>query len=268
MEGAVERLLIIGGDQEMCSSIRGCLGREEYEVEVARDGKEGMEMALSRGYKLVMLETVLPGRISSFEVLRQLRTKSAVPIMMISGRSEEIDRIVGLEMGADDYLCQPFSGEELLSRMRAVLRRSESIIMELAMSERKVKYQDGDLELDCGRRLVYCGKNPVPLTAVEFDLLRALLRSAGQVLTRKRLAEEVLDRAISEEDRSIDIHISRLRKKLGPRGRGTERIRSVRRRGYIYVSRALGEGATKPGSNKDPSKGSNNHNMPSSGKAP
>jgi two-component system response regulator CpxR len=211
------------------------LSKEGLEVEEAHDGKSGIEMALSRQYSLLVLDVMLPGRTNGFDVLQQIRAKTAIPVLMLSARGEDIDRIVGLEMGADDYLPKPFNPRELLARIRSILRRSKSESRGVANPVYAVKYRVGDVELDCGARVVYCSHKPIDLTSVEFHLLEVLIQHAGQVVTRDKLMQEVLERTLSPYDRSIDVHISKLRKKLGHRNCGTERIKSIRGAGYIYT---------------------------------
>ena len=246
----LERLLVIDDDKELCSLLTTYLKPEGLEVEEAHDGKQGIEMALSREYSLLVLDVMLPGRLNGFNVLQHIRARTAIPILMLSARGDDIDRIVGLEMGADDYLPKPFNPRELLARIRTILRRSRATIEEVNVGERAVRYKIGDVELDSGTRVVYCANEPVELTSVEFNLLEILLRNAGQVVTRDKLTKEVLDRTLSPYDRSIDVHISKLRKKLGHRNCGTERIKAIRGSGYIYTvssssNRELHEGSVE-----------------------
>jgi DNA-binding response OmpR family regulator len=241
MEERPERLLFIDDDNELCSLVGAFLETKGFEVELAYDGKEAIEKARSKEYSLLIIDVMLPGKHNGFDVLQTLRAESAVPIMMISGKSGDVDRIIGLEMGADDYLPKPFNMEELFARMRAILRRAGSIVKEVAMGERVLKCKKGDIDLNSGPRVVYRGKEPVELTAVEFELLKTLLRNAGQTVTRSELAKEVLKRTLAKEDRNIDIHISRLRKKIGERTCGGARIKSIRGAGYMYIDPAFGE---------------------------
>jgi DNA-binding response OmpR family regulator len=168
--------------------------------------------------------------MGGLEVLRHLRVKSNVPVLILTARGEDVDRIVGLEIGADDYLPKPFNPRELLARIRAVLRR----VRESATRGPDDKLRVGDVELDPGTRKVQRAGEKVELTAVEFNLLEQLLRSAGRVVERENLAQEVLGRKLSAFDRSLDVHVSNLRKKLGDRPDGEERIQTIRGVGYIY----------------------------------
>jgi len=159
---------------------------------------------------------------------------------MLSARGDDVDRILGLEMGADDYLSKPFNPREFLARVRTILRRSRSSTQESSTGGAiAVRYKVGNVELDSGARVAYYENEPVELTSMEFTLLEVLLRNAGQVVTREKLASDVLDRTLSPYDRSIDVHVSKLRKKLGHRNCGTERIKTIRGLGYVYTVPSL-----------------------------
>jgi two-component system response regulator CpxR len=158
---------------------------------------------------------------------------------MLTARGQAVDRIVGLEVGADDYLPKPFDERELVARMRAILRRSGPRGGQPEIGHQREQIVVGDITVDLGARLVRCGETTIDLTAVEFDLLVLLLRSAGQVVSRERITREVLDRKLMAMDRSVDTHISRVRRKLGPHPNGEERIKTVRGYGYIYALPAL-----------------------------
>jgi two-component system response regulator CpxR len=193
------------------------------------DGEEGVDRALSGDYELVILDVMLPG-IGGFEVLRRVRAVSPIPVIMLTARGDELDRVMGLETGADDYLAKPFSSRELVARIRAVLRRGET-----RPANDNTVLRVGDVSLDGAARAVRRANEAVELTAVEFDLLELLLRSTGEVVTRDAIAKQVLDRPLLPLDRSIDVHVSNLRRKLGPATDGGERIKTVRSVGYIYV---------------------------------
>ena len=224
------KILIIDDDVELCELVGEYLGREGFEVEAAHNGDKGLERALAGEYALVVLDIMLPG-MTGLDVLRHLRAESRTPVLILTARGEEVDRIVGLEIGADDYLGKPFNPRELLARVRAILRRSQA-----APASAAALVALGDVELDPGARTVTREGKAVELTAVEFSLLEALMRSAGQVVTREFLAQTVLGRRFVAYDRSIDMHVSKLRKKLGPQpGNEGERIKTVRGVGYIYA---------------------------------
>jgi two-component system response regulator CpxR len=181
----------------------------------------------------VVLDVMLPG-LSGFEVLRQIRKESSVPVLMLTARGDEVDRIVGLEIGADDYLPKPFNPRELIARIRAIQRRSERQPQAGAETAQRQRITVGDVELDKGTRAVRRGEEQVELTAVEFSLLEVLLEQAGQIVNRAELVKGVLGRSLSPYDRSIDVHISSLRKKLGHTVDDRERIKTVRGIGYLY----------------------------------
>jgi two-component system response regulator CpxR len=228
----MDRVLVIDDDIELCELVAEYLKQEGFEVEAVHDGAQGIEQALSGDYALVVLDVMLPG-VNGFDVLRRVRAKSRTPVLMLTARGEEVDRIVGLEIGADDYLSKPFNPRELVARIRAILRRTKSAPPETPGKLEVLSV--GDIELDKGARVVRRAGKPVELTAVEFDLLEILLRSAGHVVTREELFKSVLGREFTPFDRSIDMHVSNLRKKLGHRINGTERIKTIRAVGYIYA---------------------------------
>lgn len=235
MDGHQERILIIDDDRELCSLLSDYLQPEGFLVDHTAKSKEGLQMATTGQYSLVILDVMLPGQLNGFNVLQLIRAKTIIPVLMLSARGEEVDRIVGLEMGADDYLPKPFNPRELLARIRTILKRS-SPVQQVMGRETSFVCKIGDLELDTRSRLVQCANKPVELTSVEFGLLTLLMKSAGQVLTRDHLTAEVLGRSLSPYDRSIDVHISKLRKKLGSDSSGNERIKSIRGSGYVYTA--------------------------------
>ena len=227
------KVLIVDDDTELCELVTEYLEQEGYSVESVFDGKAGLQRAGCGDHDLIVLDVMLPG-LNGFEVLRQLRDVSDVPVIMLTARGEEVDRVVGLEMGADDYLPKPFSPRELTARMRAVLRRSDRFETR-GQLDRSQTLTVRDLELDLGARMVRVGGEEVRLTGIEFGLLEILVRGAGTVVDRRELSHEVLGRRASTFDRSLDVHISNLRKKLGPLPDGSERIKTVRGMGYLYV---------------------------------
>jgi two-component system response regulator CpxR len=228
------RILLIDDDLELSELLFEYLSSEGFEVEAAPSGEEGVHKALSGTYALVLLDVMLPG-ISGFDVLRRIRAATSLPVLMLTARGDDVDRIVGLELGADDYLPKPFNSRELVARIRAVLRRTEPGRGEASSQTGPQKYKIGDLEMDFGTMEVLCQGEAVDLTAVEFRLLEVLARKAGTILTREELTATVLGRALSPYDRSIDVHVSKIRKKLGHEVGGVERIKSVRNAGYLYV---------------------------------
>lgn len=226
------RILIIDDDTELCDLLTEYLEQEGFVVTACHDAQQGLAAALSGDHAFVILDVMLPG-FSGFDLLRQVRLSSPVPVLMLTARGDEVDRIVGLEMGADDYLPKPFNPRELVARIRAVQRRGEN-----GFGGRRTppgKLIADDVVIDLGARTVFQNSAEIPLTAVEFSLLHALIKRIGQVVNREDLAQEVLGRKLEMFDRSIDVHISSLRKKLGHNVNGVERIKTVRSVGYLYV---------------------------------
>lgn len=226
-------MLIVDDDVELCELVTEYLTQEGYAVECVYEGVAALERLTADTPDLVVLDVMLPG-LNGFEVLRRIRDRSQVPVIMLTARGEEVDRVVGLELGADDYLPKPFSPRELTARMRAVLRRVHHAVA-ARESGRAEALVVGDLSLDLGARTVKVHGDEVRLTGVEFGLLERLVRSAGAVVDRGDLSREILGRRASTFDRSLDVHLSNLRKKLGPLTDGSERIKTVRGVGYIYV---------------------------------
>ncbi len=230
-----ERILVIDDDRELCELLTEYLTPEGFDIESAFDGETGTGKALTGLYSLVVLDVMLPGSHDGFTVLQRIRAGTGTPVLMLSARGDDVDRIVGLETGADDYLSKPFNPRELLARIRAVLRRSRSRSGGLPHRSDTGWLKVGDLELDCGLRVARRKNETVDLTGMEFDVLELLLKNAGRVVPREELASEVLGRDLSPYDRSIDVHISKLRKKLGRETNGAPRIKAVRGTGYIYL---------------------------------
>lgn len=224
-------VLLIDDDVELCSSLKRLLKMDGFAVNATHDGDSGIRSALEGKHELVILDVMLPG-VDGRKVLRRIRLTSQVPVIMLTARGDEADRIAGLERGADDYLPKPFNPRELVARMRAVLRRKgDSSLPEIV--------KIGDLHIDCSQRSVACNGSNILLTGAEFDILLLLVRSAGKVLSRDEIAEVALGRQIGAFDRSIDNHISNLRKKLGSHVGAVERIQNVRGTGYIYTGEII-----------------------------
>ena len=231
----MENILVIDDDVEMCGMLAEYLQSEGLQVETVHNGEHGLQRALSGEHSLILLDIMLP-KLNGIEVLRRLRTESNARVLLLTARGEEVDRIIGLEVGADDYVPKPFSARELLARIRAILRRPETGPATNSRGLSRVVL--GDVEMDKGTRTVRRAGSDVELTALEFNLLELLLRMAGQVVTRERVATAILGRQFSPFDRSIDVHVSKLRRKLGPQVSGQERIKSIRSVGYIYTAQA------------------------------
>jgi len=228
----MDKILIIDDDEELCVLVAEYLSVEGFESEAVHDGEAGLKAALTGDYGIVILDVMLPKK-NGFDILRDLRKESTVPVLMLTARGDDMERIVGLEIGADDYLGKPFNPRELVARLRAILRRVR------AESEPKAAAPEtlavDDLEVSLGARSVRINGEEVSLTSVEFDLLAALAEDAGKIVNKDELSVKVLGRTLSPFDRSLDMHISNLRKKLGARSDGGERIKTVRSVGYIYT---------------------------------
>jgi two-component system response regulator CpxR len=219
-------ILLVDDDAELCALLTEFLTREGFTLDCALEGHLGLEKAALAGVDLVVLDVMLPG-IDGFEILRRLRQQSKVPVMMLTARGEDVDRIVGLDLGADDYLAKPFNPRELVARIRAILRRYEP--RPQAVSGRLEVH---GVTLDPGTRQVFSRGKAVELTTFEFDILELLMRSAGRVLSRDDLMENFYNRKATPFDRSIDMHISHLRKKLED---GETLIKTIRGVGYQFT---------------------------------
>lgn len=224
----MDRVLMIDDDVELCRLVIRFLAEEGFRVERTHQAADGVRRSLAESYDLILLDVMMPD-MSGFDVLRRIRAHSRTPILMLTARGDTQDRVLGLEMGADDYLPKPFEPSELAARIRAILRRmrfqpstSKPIIL-------------GDIELNPSTRTARCRGESLNLTAVEFDLLAALIKFAGVTVSREDLVRTVLGREFSPFDRSIDTHICNLRKKIGRMKDGTERIKGVRGAGYLYA---------------------------------
>lgn len=223
------RLLLIEDDVRLCHLVKEYMEGMGYAVSMEHSGPAGLAKALRHKFEAIILDVMLPG-MDGFEVLRQLRTQSMVPVLMLTGRGEEADRIVGLEMGADDYLPKTFSTRELLARLRAVIRRSKAA----PVPEHDDAVVAGELVIRPSARSVLLRGEALTLTAQEFDLLLALARSAGRVKSREQLLLEVAERDFEVFDRSIDVAISSVRRKLGDDARQPKWIETIRGAGYLF----------------------------------
>jgi len=229
----MNRILVIDDDIELCELLTDYLSGEGFAVETVNDGKQGAEQALAEEYILVILDVMLP-EMNGFDVLRKIRKNSGVPVIMLTARGDDIDRIVGLELGADDYLPKPFNPRELVARIRAIQRRTESVETQQLPDDKPAELKIGDVVLCKTNRTVKRAGENIDLTSVEFNLLEVLLSRAGEVISREDLVEKVLGRRLSAYDRSIDVHVSAVRKKLGHYDGDIERIRTIRSVGYLY----------------------------------
>jgi two-component system, OmpR family, response regulator CpxR len=232
------RLLMIDDDKKLCRLVGAYLEPLGFDVTPVHTGPDGVERATaaSETWHAIILDVMLPG-MDGFEVLRRIRAKSQAPVLMLTARGDEMDRIVGLEVGADDYLPKTFSTRELLARLRAVLRRSTvSAAAQPAAGTPPAELVVGQLRVNLDARSAVLGASPLGLTPVEFDLLASLAKARGRVKSRETLLDECRDRNYDVFDRSIDVHISSLRKKLGDDAKEPKFIRTVRSAGYMMVA--------------------------------
>jgi two-component system, OmpR family, response regulator CpxR len=225
-----QKVLLIDDDVDLCELLGESLRRQKFLVVAVHDGMTGLERALSNEFALIVLDLMLPA-LDGSEVLKRIRSCSNVPVIILTAKGEANDRIVGLEAGADDYVAKPVHPRELSARMRAVLRRAPTD--ETHRQDNRI--QVGDIEINTRARTARRRNRLIDLTSVEFDLLVLFLKSPGYVLGREELTQAVLGRELRANDRSIDVHVSNVRRKLGPNSCGGERIKNVRSTGYLYV---------------------------------
>lgn len=221
-------ILVVDDDRKLAGLIRDYLGPLGYDVTLRHNGPDGLEEALATPYEAVILDVMMPG-MDGFSVLRELRKRSDVPVLMLTALGDEADRIVGLELGADDYLPKTFSSRELLARLRAVTRRSRPATTAAAPL---VELVSGPLRVCEETHTAVMGDEPLDLTTLEFAILTALIKAKGRVKTREKLIEEVSARRFDVFDRSIDVHVSSLRRKLGDDAKQPRFIRTIRGVGY------------------------------------
>lgn len=221
------RVLLIDDDARLHELLASYLTQNGFTVTVAPDGRKGLAALEAGAFDAILLDVMMPG-MDGIEVIKRIRAKSAIPILMLTAKGDETDRVVGLELGADDYIAKPFSPRELLARMRAVLRRARP---DPAMEQLSA----GDIAVDVAGRAVTVGGKPADLTGIEFDILVALVRRAGRVVSRDALLEEAGRGDVSVSDRTVDVHISHLRQKLGDDPRSPKLIKTVRGVGYVLA---------------------------------
>ena len=223
------RVLVVDDDLEMCAMLSEYLSKEQFDVELAHDGDRALQLIGERRPDIVLLDVSMP-TLGGFEVLRKLRGESDLPVLMLTARDEHGDRIHGLELGADDYLTKPFNARELVARIHAILRRAQAGAANVEAPE---ILRLGLLTLETGMRRVKVEEEPVTLTDAEFRILELLVRSAGRVVTRSEITRRALGRRLLGLDRSVDTHVSNLRRKLGPRIETSTPILGVRGAGYM-----------------------------------
>jgi DNA-binding response OmpR family regulator len=233
-KGRSERMpniLLIDDDRELTDMLAEYLAGEDFGVEAVHDGQSGETEALSGRYDIVVLDVMLP-RLSGIEVLRRIRRSSSIPVLLLTARGDDVDRISGLDLGADDYVPKPCSPGELVARLRAILRRVSNSQSDAALEA----ISSGLLRLWPGMRKAEWRNEPLELTGTEFSLLEELARNAGHVVSKDQLSLNALGRALTPYDRRVDVHISSIRYKLGPRPDGQPWILGIRGRGYQLAS--------------------------------
>ncbi len=233
---ASNHILLIEDDLELNDLLAEFLQLEDFNVTCAFDGAEGLEQALTNDYDAIILDIMLP-KLNGLEVLKQLRNSKKTPVLMLTARGDEVDRIIGFEMGADDYLPKPCNPREIIARIKAILRRVDMDTQDLQPSPSNGLIKLDDIEVNPATRVATLSAEVLELTSTEFNLLESLLTNAGSVLSKEALTETALGRKLTLYDRSVDMHLSNLRRKLGPFVDGEPRIKTVRGVGYLYVAR-------------------------------
>ncbi|MGS0676612.1 response regulator [Shewanella sp. 30m-9] len=226
----MSRILLIDDDLGLSELLAQLLELEGFELTLAHDGQSGLDLAIEQQFDLILLDVMLP-KLNGFEVLRALRSKKQTPVLMLTARGDEIDRVVGLEIGADDYLPKPFNDRELVARIRAIIRRTHIQSNEAPQTT----HQYGDINLDPARQEVHCQDQLIILTGTEFSLLFELVKHAGELASKEVLSEKVLGKKLMPFDRSLDMHLSNLRKKMPERDDGRPRVKTIRGKGYIWL---------------------------------
>ncbi|MCW8887101.1 MAG: response regulator transcription factor [Motiliproteus sp.] len=231
----MSRILLVDDDKELCQLLQEFLQLESFDVDVCHDGQSALTRALNHYYDVIVLDVMMP-KLNGFDTLRELRNESNTPVLMMTARGEEIDRIVGFEMGADDYLPKPCSPRELVARLKAIIRRvgleSGGETCQPTESDHLVV---ADLEMFSGAHRVLCDQTSLELTHTEFSLLQQLMQQPGSLVSKEELTRKALNKKLGPYDRSIDMHMSNLRRKLGPYSSGQARIKTVRGMGYLLL---------------------------------
>jgi DNA-binding response OmpR family regulator len=225
------RVLLVDDDRELCQMLSEYLDAEHFDVKSVHDGSDALAELQAGEFEIVILDVMLPS-VGGLDVLRKLGASYATPILMLTARGDDVDRIVGLELGADDYLSKPFNPRELVARIRAILRRASTRSPRGGAPD---ELTVGPITLNAGTRLVHVGGEAVALTGAEFRVLELLMRAAGQVISRDAMTEQALGRKLAAYDRSIDTHISNLRRKLELEAGGNPEIKNVRGSGYTLT---------------------------------
>jgi two-component system OmpR family response regulator len=217
---------------ELCAMLAEYLEAEDFEVDAVHDGETGAQRAVEGGYDVVVLDVMLP-RLSGLDALRRIRQEASVPVLMLTAKGDDVDRIVGLELGADDYLPKPCNPRELVARLRAILRRAGNSDEGEHHAHRELKI--GKAVLYPGKRVAEWDGQALELTSTEFNVLSVMMHKAGEVVSKQELSERALGRSLARYDRSLDMHVSNLRRKLGLLDDGRSPIQTVRGVGYQYI---------------------------------
>jgi two-component system, OmpR family, response regulator CpxR len=228
------QLLLVDDDIELCDLLSEYLQQEGFRIDSVHSGSDAAQQLKQKDYDLMVLDVMLPN-MNGFDVLRQVRERNPLPILMLTARGDDIDRVVGLEMGADDYLTKPCNPRELVARIRSILRRFEMV----PQSKKGESYQEIqllDVSIKLSSREVFVANNIIDLTGTEFEILALLLKNHGQLVTRETISEQCLGRKLVAYDRSIDMHVSNIRRKLAEHSRSLEHIKTIRGTGYQYVA--------------------------------
>lgn len=225
----MKNLLLIDDDKELVSLLKEFLILENFNIDTAEDGEQGLQKSLTEDYDLILLDVMMP-RMNGFEMLKLLRQKSETPVLMLTAKGDEIDKVLGLEMGADDYLAKPFSERELLARIRAILRRTQ--YQNIKVPSKLVHL---DVELYPAQQQAICQDFTIELTGTELLLLEKFIANPGELFSKEELSQDVLGKKLQPFDRSIDMHLSNIRRKLPARRDGQTRVKNFRGRGYMWL---------------------------------
>ncbi len=226
------RILLVDDDLDLSQMLGQLLELEGFNLTLAHDGQQGLTLATEQEFDLILLDVMLP-KLNGFEVLKSLRSQKQTPVLMLTAKGDEIDRVIGLEIGADDYLPKPFNDRELIARIKAILRRAQIVNQETRDNTIETF---GDLTLDVARQEAHCKEQLLLLTGTEFSLLYQLASQTGELVLKDDLSEKVLGKRLMPFDRSLDMHISNLRKKLPERDDGRPRVKTMRGKGYIWIA--------------------------------
>lgn len=225
------KLLMIDDDTDLCELLSEYLSAQGFSIQTAHDGQQGLELALQNDFALILLDVMLP-TIDGFEVLKQLRQSKLTPVIMLTAKGEDFDRIFGLELGADDYIPKPFNHRELLARVKAITRRIEHINSVSNNTNKKLSLNG--ITINFAAREASINNTPLTLTGTEYEILALLIKHAPDVISKEQISEDVLGRRLASFDRSIDMHVSNIRKKIAEHIEG-DKIKTMRGAGYVFI---------------------------------